>query len=465
MAILQMMRRVKMESIDKISRIDRSKLSGEYYFQSLLEQAYHCGLLLDSDLERIQFDCLSILAKQTESYNSGDSSSIRIETAQNILVSVMYTIGMCLKTYTNPDDAVIALQNEKMETLFEEGRRQIDRMVNTTKILHSNIIQHLVDTQNVFYRSTVVDAIRGFFKLYYPEFGAQEIHITGDYPTCNGVSDLAGVEFIRKYLENIYCENTFCACFPVENIHHLLCGYHEDYQNLLFNIYEPVLTSALGCALVDKDIRALELSFFDITYLDRLFKNTDKSEIESILRQVLDKVKQALSLSDNLMNYLNDSISRIATDIWNSSRTHTTDKVFVIPYYPENDPFVSFSYGEKMDNDRYRKLVEEIMQCNMTEDKIMIIKEEINSFADFADILLDAEFSSVEIPEVLKLLNPVELAALAKKYPYQNDLEMLDMKENERLLCNCLKKFVNSLTNEEQKWIERMVKLLKLKEE
>ncbi len=235
-----------MESIERISTIDKSRLSGEHYFQSLLEQAYALGMLSDTDLKNVQFGCLSVLSRQTEGYNGGKSSSIRVENAENILTSIMFTMGVWLKTFQCPDDAVVVIKNEKIEDLYQNGLKRIDTMIKSTKGLHAAILRNLIDSENVFYRSTVVDAIKGFFKLYYPEFGAHEIHITADYPMYNKVEKLAGIEFIQKYLENIYLENLFCSNFKAEDIHHLLCGYDEHYQNLLFNIYEPVLCAATG---------------------------------------------------------------------------------------------------------------------------------------------------------------------------------------------------------------------------
>lgn len=103
--------------LDKISVIEVGKLDSEYYFQSLLEQAYSKWLLSGSDIERLQYECLNLLAYKTERFNAGDSSSIRIEKAQDIMTSNLFTISLWLKTYTNPDDAVTALQNETISEI------------------------------------------------------------------------------------------------------------------------------------------------------------------------------------------------------------------------------------------------------------------------------------------------------------------------------------------------------------
>ncbi|MCI1960150.1 MAG: DUF6179 domain-containing protein [Clostridia bacterium] len=447
-----------MKSIERISKIDKQKLSGEHYFESVLEQACICKILSDSDVEKIQLEYLSLLAKQSEKFNNGDSCSIQIEKAQDLLSSIMYTIGLYLKTYENPDDAALALKQNTIDDMFIKGKKIIKRMVTTTKLLHLGIVNHIVNTQNVFYRSTIVDGINGFFKLYYPEFGAHKIHITADYPTYNGVQDLTGIEFIRKYLENIYFENLFCSFFSEDSIHHLLCGFDENYSELIINIYEPVLTSALGCVLVGKDIN-LELSDSDVSELTRIFENKTKPEIKEILGQALELVKQKLSLKDSLFKYLSDSLPKIASAVKNAEDTKTIDKIFIIPAYPENNPKIEFSYGKKMDNELYRRIIEKIMQCQETQDKVQIIKENIHSLVDLEDILLDAELSDLEINEVLKILTPVEFTALLKKYPYRNDFEMDGLKESEKQLCSCLNNLLFSLPEKQRMMIEKAVSM------
>ena len=239
-----------MESIERISVIDRRILSEEFYMQSLLEEAARCHLLMDADIENIQFGCLELLAYKVERYNGCDSQSIRVEVAENIMKSNLFTIGLHLKSYPSADDAVKALKETALLDLYHLGMKRLEAKRNAAKHLHMLVMQNKLDTENYTYNSTVTDGIKGFFKIYDPEYTAHEIHITADYPLCHPIEDLAGIEFIQKYLESIYYENLFCRCFSSEDIHHLLCGYDADYSDLILNIFEQVLTTALGCKLI-----------------------------------------------------------------------------------------------------------------------------------------------------------------------------------------------------------------------
>ena len=110
-----------METLDMPHPIREELLSQKYYFQSLVEQAHHCGLLSDRELSAIQTDLLLILAKQTEQWSLGESSSIPIEKAQDLMTSILFVIGMQLKSYQTPEQAVGILKSEPLNTLFING--------------------------------------------------------------------------------------------------------------------------------------------------------------------------------------------------------------------------------------------------------------------------------------------------------------------------------------------------------
>jgi hypothetical protein len=236
--------------LEKPRVIKRELLREEDYLQSLLEQAHEKGLLAESELERLQYECLALLAYKTERFNAGDSSSIRVEKAQSIMESIFFTIGLWLKTFPNPDDAVIFLQREPIEEIYNKGRKRIDTMLKATKTLHAKLLLELIETPNVFYAATLKDAILGFFKLYAPDSTAQEIHITADYPLFNPMPRLAGIEFIKAYVAAAYYENRFCGRFPAETIHRIMNERVPAYKGLgcgelLTNIYGHVLKAAL----------------------------------------------------------------------------------------------------------------------------------------------------------------------------------------------------------------------------
>ena len=108
-------------SIKKQTRIDVDKLSGEFYFQSLLQEAYVKGALSPKESERIQLECLKLLADCTERFTRGKSSSVRVEIAQGIMASNLFTIGIYFKSLPDVDAALFQIENEPLEKLYEYG--------------------------------------------------------------------------------------------------------------------------------------------------------------------------------------------------------------------------------------------------------------------------------------------------------------------------------------------------------
>lgn len=449
-----------MGNIEKVQRIKSEKLSSEYYFQSLLDEASKLGLITNNQIEIIQLDFVSLLAKHTESYTNGDSSSISVDLAQSLMDSIMFTIGVCLKTYPDCDEAALALQKEGINVLYINGLKIINKLLKATKKTHTAITDNLMRTKNEFYHSTIVDGIEEFFEEYYPEFEAQEIYITADYPVHHQMEPLLGIEFINKYIECIYFENLFCTNFSTEDIHNLLCGYDKNYEQLLFNIYEPVLLSTIGSVLTDSDVYKLDLTPSSIKIINDLFVEKTNNEIEEILTKTIDKLSTLMKLPKTLKKYLYTSIPALASKIQTAVKLETMDQVFIVPKYAENHAKLFFSFGDKMDNEKYSKVLEEIIECRYISDKKALINAEINSLADLDDILLDAELSEEEILSIISDLNPAEIAGLIKKHSFPTSFDLSELRESEILLMDTLQKFLHSLPKQQQEKINQAISIL-----
>lgn len=432
-----------MNNIEKISRIDKCNLNEEFYFRSLIEEAVYLKMLTENDIERIQYDCFELLARKTESYTHGESSSVRVETAEKIMNSNLYTVGIWLKSFNSADDAVKELIETKISDLYENGRRRIETKIKSAKHIYMMVKGNLVNTKNYTYNATIIEGIKGFFKIYNPDYEAQEIHITADYPLCNPVENLSGIEFILKYLESIYYENMFCSFFSPDDIHHLLSGYAEDYNDLIINIYEYVLTAAIGCKVAEANASDLNITKFQIKHIAHILSGKSDDEISLIILKANKDLQVELSVNNiYLKQYIKNSLTKVISEVINAVKLNTVEKIFVEKKYPELNEKIYFSFGEKMDDEKYRSIVDEITQCRFLSDKILIIKNKVSSLADLEDLLLDAELSEHEITAVLKELKGEEIAALAKYHPFVQKLEDEDISDREKKLRQCLQSFI-----------------------
>ena len=342
-----------MANIEKRHVINSQNLSGEFYFNSILQEAYSCGLLNDIDLENIQMQCISLLAYKSEKYNLGESSSIRIETAESIMKSILYTIGLYLKTIPDPDNAAVELKTVKIPELYERGRKLVNTKFQEAKHLYNMIQKNKLVTQNNSYNSTLSDnGIGIFFKSYNIEYEAHDFPASIDYQLCNPVNDLAGIEFIQKYLENLYIENEFCRNFEAENIHQLLYGYDKNYPELLINIFEQVLTAALGCSLADCNIRELNISRADIQCLYEKLRKYDHDTLMLTINKATNYIYKDLNVTNPLIRgYIGKSLPKIVTNIEIALKLNTLDKVFITPKNPDSEPRINFESSAKMDDE------------------------------------------------------------------------------------------------------------------
>lgn len=445
-------------SLDKIKVIDGSRLSSECYFQSLMEQAYEKGLLSDGDIERLQMECLNLLAYKTERYNHGDSSSIQVEKAQSIMQSNLFTIGLWLKAQPSPEDAVAALKELSISDIYAKGCKRIDIMVLSTKTVHQKLMSQLIDTPNQFYLDTIDGGIKGFFKRYNPEFAAQEIHITADYQVLTPLPRLDGIEFISEYTNALYYENLFCSYFTAEDIHHLLSGYAKDYPRLLINIYELVLTAAIGCVIAGANAKNLQLGAAATQHLTMLLNQRQGDEIRLIVQEAFAELQEIFGLSGALSRYVQSSLPEIYAKIRMAVNQQTLDQVFIGFAYPENDPEIHISLGAKMADEAYREMLEEMNQCTNISDKIAVLKEHIHSLADMEDVLLDAQLTQAEMQAVLSELGMEEIAVLGKRHPYEPD--MLDLREAEQQLRRCLHVLIESYPRKQRELIRKAMEAI-----
>ncbi|MDO4362349.1 MAG: DUF6179 domain-containing protein [Eubacteriales bacterium] len=289
--------------------IDSAALDARNYFTSLMEQAGRRGLTGTEDRARIGAECAALLADRTAKLTQGRSSSIRTETAQELASSILYTLSVELKSRADADAALSAVLHEPLSGLYAAGLERILRMTAAAQVQWRHIGAELFETENVFYRATVIDGIGGFFKLYRPEFFAHETHITADYPPFPGLPEADGIEFIKRYLDRLEAENGFCRHFAPRRVRALLRGLDGGYAQAVMNIYEPVLVTALGCVLTGCDVGAL---CCDAEELSAVLRGRDRARLLSVLSAAAEGLCTGLDCTALERGYVMRSLPRIA---------------------------------------------------------------------------------------------------------------------------------------------------------
>lgn len=326
-----------MNDVEVISKIKLKNLDERNYFKTLIEEAYFNKMLTDNDMVNLQMQVIQLLDERIYKYNGNENSSIRKEIMEDILNSIIYTISIYLKTFKNPDEAVELVKEKELKIIYQKGRKKINTILNIIRVMYAKVKENKLNIQNDIYNNTIIGGIQGFLKIYDPDFKAQDMKITADYPLYNNlIGKLDGIEFIKEYLNFIYLENIFCKKFSKEKIEYLLYGYSHDYQKLIINIFEIVLLETIACKLVKRNIQDLTISTSELNYIYKLLKNKEKIEVKNIIIKAYQDVLYELKLdNDNCQKYIERNIDSIIEIIINAIKQKTLDKVFITEKFIE----------------------------------------------------------------------------------------------------------------------------------
>jgi len=381
------------------------------YLSFISENSLQDGILTEEELTNIQGRLWILLGNRTERFTMGDSSSIPIETAQELLKSICFSIGMYLKSN---DDSISLLKKENMEALLKLGWAKIETEIETGQELLRKAKANVLPIENISYNDTLQE-ISAFFKKYDYKFFAHEMPCDIDYQLCQAVpEELQGIEYINEYLRRFVIENELCRRFNTEKIKVLLKRYCLDYKGLLINIYEPIVTNAVGLVLLDGDIASLDITDSDRIQMIYLFRKWTKEEAVEALRQASEKLCCCMQIMDPAeKEYLKAATANLYARIETVLLTNQLDGIFLSLSQSEEmgASGVQFVDGEMMDNEKLRMFIDEMSNCRYLSDKIAMLKQQVHSLCDCVEIL-NTCFWDDEFIELYDALDKMELAVL-----------------------------------------------------
>lgn len=446
-----------MNNLTKHSLIKRNNLNQTYYFQSLIEEGHRLKLLSDSELENIQLQSVQLLAQRTKRFTGGESSSVKVETAQSILQSIFHSIGIYLKSFPDPDMSIVVLKEKSLAELFEQGKSLIKSQVEYAKQLFAEIQKDCLITENCAYNDTIQKGIPEFFSAFDADFAAHETPASIDYPLSDDKMDLIGIEYISNYLHKLSLENEFCKNFPGHDIHCLLRGYDDHYEDLLINIFALVLTNALGSILADKNAIQLNIQTSDREYLQHNLANLSKDALTTLLQNASQRIIKELNISNQrLQKHITATIENISTKLKHALDNNRLDSIFISLKENNSEPVYLFAESEKLQDELFRRVADEIRECRYTSDKIAIIQRELHSLTDLIDILEGYCIFDDEFTEIFKSLGDMELALLSKKLPTHIIDSDFHFTENEKVWQNWLTHYLEVIDSARRERIQEL---------
>lgn len=215
------------------------------------------ALSAPADEADFQAGLWQVLAKQVALYTLGESSSLPEYDAHRLLASTCFVLGV---DPDDPDPALMrAIVAEGAEATFEREVRLVEREAERTDGLWREVALTTPLLESVALKDTL-ESLRGFRSRYAPRFFAHEIPADIDYPLAEPVPEaVQGVRYVNAYLERLLMENRFLQRFDLERCKGVLRAVHPDYGELVLNLFEPVATNAVGCALAGCDVRSLRM--------------------------------------------------------------------------------------------------------------------------------------------------------------------------------------------------------------
>lgn len=433
---------IMMNNLEKTHSIKTENLNMAYYFQSILQEAYRLKLVTDSEFESIQLQSIQLLAKQTERYTGGESSSVKVETAQSILQSVFFSIGIYLKSFPDTDMSIAVLKQKPLLELYRHGKKLIGMQLDNAKQLFHAIQNNRIVTDNCAYNDTLQNGISFFFSAYEVDFAAHDTPAPIDYPLSNDKMDLVGIEYIYSYLQKLFLENQFCKNFTEHDIYCLLRGYDDHYQDLLINIFGLVVTNVVGSVLANKNARQLNIEPLDREYLQQKLANLSKDKLNTMLQDASTQLCKELNISDRLFRkHILTTVMDLSAKLKDSLENNRLETIFVCLKENNAQPVFQFEDGEKMNDELFRSIGDEIRECRYVPDKIAIIKREIHSITDLVDIFEGYCVFDDEFAEIFQSLGDMELALLLQKLPRYMIDSNFHFTENEKEWHNRLNSF------------------------
>ncbi len=422
--------------------IPKGELDAVSYFNAFIQESFRLHLISTEELERFQIQIIGLLSVQFNRYTSGFSSSVSEETAKRIQQSVLYSLGYYFKSLPDVEKGLQELKENSLEELYHRGTKLVEKACVKAKELLKTVQENSLDTEILAYHETLSKGLMMFFKDYETDYGAHETPASIDYPLSCDKMILTGVDYILDYLDKIQIENNICSCYPPEEITSLLKGYDLEYKELLFNIFDLVLTNSVGSLLLERSPFNLNITEYDRQYLQFTLAPLTGEEISERVDQTLDRLCEELvlrkesSLSNQpalcdesslcngpaicdsrFIDYIRQFTVNFKTRLIHALAANSLERLFLSSDDTLDTQLICFRDKDSLDDSRFRDISVEIRECRLVSDKIGLLKKDAFSLKDFIDLLEGDCFFDKEFDAVFQTMDQIQLALLMKKLP------------------------------------------------
>ena len=252
-------------------------------------------VLSGEDAQALTLRLVDLLAWQTRKYTKGESTSVTIETAQELLSSLRYTLAVVTEETGMPYKRLLT---EELPPLIRQGQAILQARLEQTKRLYAAVCQTAPDIRNGYYADTL-RGIDDYFKRYDLYFFAHLKPPCIDYPLLIAADEsLQGLDFTEQYLKRVLTENLFLRRFDGSAVRELLSAVDGDIEEAYLNLCEQPLINAMGLALLGRDARRLHIGDTEREEITTLLQGKTQEQRRRLLRGAVLELCGALHITD-----------------------------------------------------------------------------------------------------------------------------------------------------------------------
>lgn len=278
-------------------------------------------------MSSFETNIVSLLESQVKKLTGGESTSISVEKAGELLSSILYTLDIASKSDTLVGDK---LTKRDLENLLNNGRCILNKKRKSVYVEWKLMYTDSPNIPNVYFRDTLCE-LGKFFHQYDTYFYADMIPCSITYPLlCNVSESLKGITFIEKYIRSLQVENDFLNCFDIDILTSLYRTVFSDYEELLFNLSDQVLTNAIGLSLIGGDVKKLCIREDERERISFVLQEKSAGEVEFCIRNATRFACEDLGIRDTFAKeYLEAAAAKTVPHILEALKAGDISFVFM----------------------------------------------------------------------------------------------------------------------------------------
>lgn len=358
---------------------------------SLLNEGLRTGMLTEAQVEQIQVQIMAMLGEAISQYTKYESSSVRTETAQGILQSLLYSIDYYLMKLSSLGQSMEAIQQINMAEIYKQGLELVKCDLQLAQQLLQEVQNTRLPVSLIAYNDTIDKSFSEFFQSYDVKFDAHNTAASIDYPLLFDDFGRTGIDYIKRYLEHLKLENELCRRFNPEDINLLLKGYGRkyrlDYTQPLINISELLLKNALCSVLIGRRADILTINQDDCDLLESRMQRLTEEQFSELLRGAMNTVFTQLDITNPaVQQYFQPFTGVFRPQLIKAVRENSLSVLIVLTKETSASSRLYYEPGEKLSDEQLRAVIDTLMECQDGEGKADIIEREIHNIEDLTDV-------------------------------------------------------------------------------